>query len=76
MSSYEYANIAQIILGVALMAALLFQVSGGGLGGIFGEPDSVYRTRRGVAKTLFRATIVLAFLFVVLSLLRLRYWTL
>jgi preprotein translocase subunit SecG len=74
VSSTEYANIAQIMLAVALVAVLLFQVSGGGLGGIFGEPESVYRTRRGVAKTLFRVTVLLATAFIVLSLLRLRYW--
>ena len=74
MTAPEYANIAQIVVSAALIAVLLFQVTGGGLGGIFGEPDTTYRSRRGVAKTLFRATIVLAVVFVVLSILRLRFW--
>ncbi|MCL2141169.1 MAG: preprotein translocase subunit SecG [Dehalococcoidia bacterium] len=64
--------IAQMILSVALVAALLLQVKGGGLGGILGESSSVYRTRRGVEKTLFQVTIVLIVLFLGLSLFMLR----
>ena len=67
-----YFTIAQMILSVALTAALLLQVKGGGLGGIFGQADTVYRTRRGVEKTLFQFTIVLVVLFVAVSLVMLR----
>jgi len=70
-----YLNIAQIIVSVALVAFVLLQVRGGGLGGIFGQPDSVYRTRRGVEKTLFRSTIVLAALFIILAIFSLRLGT-
>lgn len=66
-----YFNIALIIIAVALMLSILFQVKGGGLGGIFGQADTVYRTRRGIEKTLFQMTIVLAVLFVVLSIVSL-----
>ena len=66
-----YFNVAQIVLAIALVLAVLAQVRGGGLGGIFGQPDSVYRTRRGVEKTLFQVTIVLAVLFIAISLLTL-----
>lgn len=68
-----YFSIAQIVLSVALVGAVLLQVRGGGLGGIFGQPDSVYRTRRGLEKTLFQFTIVLVALFVIVSLLTLRF---
>lgn len=64
-----YFIIAQMVLSVALTLALLMQVRGGGLGGIFGQADTVYRTRRGVEKTLYQLTIVLAALFVIISLL-------
>jgi len=64
--------IAQMILSVALTAALLLQTKGGGLGGILGQSDTVYRTRRGVEKTLFQITIVLIVLFLVISLLMLK----
>lgn len=66
-----YFNIAQIVLSVALVLAVLLQVRGGGLGGIFGQSDTVYRTKRGVEKTLFQLTIVLVVLFIVISLVRL-----
>jgi len=67
-----YFNVAQIVLSIALILAILLQVRGGGLGGIFGQPDSVYRTRRGVEKTLFQLTIALAILFIILSVIVLR----
>lgn len=64
--------IAQMILSVALTVALLLQTKGGGLGGIFGQADTVYRTRRGMEKTLFQITIVLVVLFLGISLVMLR----
>ena len=67
-----YFNVAQIILSVALILAVLLQVRGGGLGGIFGQPDTVYRTKRGVEKTLFQLTIVLIVLFIIVSIFALR----
>ena len=66
-----YLQIAQIIVAVVLIATILLQVRGGGLGGIFGQPDTVYRTRRGMERTLFRSTIVLVALFVLISILTL-----
>ncbi|MFH1652089.1 MAG: preprotein translocase subunit SecG [Chloroflexota bacterium] len=66
-----YFNIAQIVLSLALVLAVLMQVRGGGLGGIFGQADTVYRTKRGLEKTLFQLTIALAVLFIVISLIRL-----
>lgn len=67
-----YFNIIQIILAVALILAIMLQVRGGGLGGIFGQADTVFRTRRGIEKTLFQITIVLIVLFVIISLISLR----
>lgn len=67
-----YLNIAQIVLSAALILIILFQVRGGGLGGIFGQPDAVYRTKRGVEKTLFQFTIALVVLFIILSLISVR----
>jgi len=66
-----YLNVAQIILSTALILAVLLQVRGGGLGGIFGQPDSVFRTKRGIEKTLFQLTIALVVLFITISLLAL-----
>jgi preprotein translocase subunit SecG len=67
-----YLYIAQIIVAVALVLIALLQVRGGGLGGIFGQADTVYRTKRGVEKTLFQLTIALAVIFIILSIVSLR----
>jgi preprotein translocase subunit SecG len=66
-----YLNIALIVVSVGLILSILFQVKGGGLGGIFGQADTVYRTKRGIEKTLFQFTIVLVVLFVALSVVAL-----
>jgi preprotein translocase subunit SecG len=67
-----YLYIAQIVVAVALILVALLQVRGGGLGGIFGQADTVYRTKRGVEKTLFQLTIALVVIFIVLSVVSLR----
>lgn len=66
-----YLNIALIVVSVGLILSILFQVKGGGLGGIFGQADTVYRTKRGIEKTLFQFTIILTVLFVALSVVAL-----
>jgi preprotein translocase subunit SecG len=60
--------IGQIIVSVGLMAAILLQSRGAGLGSAFGGDSSVYRSRRGIEKTLFQFTIALGVLFVVFSI--------
>ena len=67
-----YISIAQIVLSIALILAILFQVRGGGLGGIFGQPDTVYRTKRGVERTLFQLTIALVVIFITISIISLK----
>jgi len=64
-----YLLVAQILVSAALIATVFFQLRGGGIGGIFGQADSVYRTRRGIESTLFRLTIILAVLVVVFAVL-------
>lgn len=68
----NYLSVAQIVLALALIMVVLLQVRGGGLGGIFGQPDTVYRTKRGVEKTLFQLTIALVVLLIIVSFLVLR----
>lgn len=65
----KYFAIAQILVAVALIATVLFQLHGGGLGGIFGQAESTYRTRRGVERTLFKLTLTLAVIFIALAIL-------
>ena len=59
---------AVIIISVILVLVVLIQTKGsGGLGGIFGGAESSgFRTRRGVEQTLYRFTIVLGVIFVVI----------
>jgi preprotein translocase subunit SecG len=63
--------VAQMILAIALVVSILLQQRGTGLGGAFGGEITAYRSRRGIERTLFRLTIVLAVLFVAFSLLNL-----
>jgi len=67
-----YLNVAQMVLSIALIVAILLQVRGGGLGGIFGQPDTVYRTKRGVERLLFQLTITLVVLFIIVAILTLK----
>ena len=64
----SYLNVAQIIIAIVLIVVFLLQVRGGGLGGIFGQQTGMYRTKRGVEKTLFRFTIALMAIFVIVSI--------
>lgn len=68
--SFETAlNIAQILISLVLTLVILMQVKGGGLGSALGGQESVYRTRRGIERTLFQLTIVLVIIFIGVSLL-------
>lgn len=49
---------------ILLVAFVLLQQKGGGLGGTFGSESGGYRTKRGAEKILFWGTIVLAIIFV------------
>jgi preprotein translocase subunit SecG len=58
----------QLLVSIALMASILLQARGAGLGATFGGDSSVYRSRRGIEKRLFQFTIALAVLFVIFSI--------
>ncbi len=61
-------NIIQIIIAILLVTVILLQNRGSGLSGIFGGSGNVYRTKRGIEKNLFIATIILAILFFLISM--------
>lgn len=63
-----FLAIGQIIVSVALIASILLQARGTGLSSTFGGDSAVYRSRRGIEKSLFRFTILLGVLFVLFSL--------
>ncbi len=65
----SYLDIALIITSIALIASIVLQSKGVGLGGLTGnDTGGVFTARRGIEKTLFWITIGLAILFVVLIL--------
>ena len=68
----SYLNVAQIIVAVVLIGIVLLQVRGGGLGGIFGQQTGMYRTKRGIERTMFRFTILLMVVLVVVSIFAVR----
>ncbi len=65
-----YLNVAQIIISVVLTIVILLQTKSGGLGGVFGGTETaVYKTRRGVERTLFNVTVGLSIAFFVITIL-------
>lgn len=63
----------QIVLSILLIGAIVLQRTGASLGGAFGADNfsSGFHTRRGLEKTLYYATIVVAILFVLSAVLNL-----
>ncbi len=62
-----YLDYALIIISVLLIASVILQSKGAGLGGLTGaDAGSVFTARRGIERTLFWITIVLSVLFFVL----------
>ena len=61
-------NIAQIVVSVLLIAAVLMQQRGTGLSATFGGEGNIYRTKRGIEKVLFILTIVLAIIFFAIAI--------
>lgn len=59
----------QVILALVLIACVLLQAKGSGFTGSFtGDSSSVYRTRRGVERSLFRFTVGLGIIFCAVAL--------
>lgn len=61
--------IAQVIVGIVLIAVILLQRQSSELGGAFGGSSEFFHTKRGLEKVLFRSTIGLALLFFILAVL-------
>lgn len=63
-----FLMIANMIIAIALIAVVIVQgATSSSLGSMFGGSD-IYRTRRGIEKTLYNFTFLLAGIFFVLSL--------
>lgn len=65
----DYLDIAQIIVSIALVLAIVLQSKSAGLGGLTGgDTGGVFRARRGVEKTLFNLTIGLSVVFFIIAI--------
>ncbi len=65
MDLTDFLAIAMILISMALIAIILLQVKGEGIGGL--QSGSFVRTRRGIEKTLFQMTIVLVVIWLVVA---------
>ncbi|MFA5359190.1 MAG: preprotein translocase subunit SecG [Patescibacteria group bacterium] len=63
-------SIIQVVISALLVVVVMMQSRGTGMGAVFGGDGNVYKTKRGAERFLFISTIVLAVLFLALSLLR------
>jgi preprotein translocase subunit SecG len=64
-----YLFIAQTLVAIVLILVILLQAKGSTFSGTFSSEASVFRTRRGVQKTLFQFTIGLSIVFFLISLI-------
>ena len=64
----EPLQIGQIVIAIAVATSILLQARGTGLSSTFGGESTAYRSRRGLERTLFRLTVVLIVVFILISL--------
>ena len=65
----DYLDVAQIILSIGLIGAIILQSKSAGLGGLSGaDTGGVFRARRGIERTLFFITIGLAAAFFLVAI--------
>jgi preprotein translocase subunit SecG len=65
----RYLDIAVIITSIGLIASVILQSKGAGLGSLTGaDTGGIFTARRGIEKTLFLVTIGLAVLFFLLNI--------
>jgi preprotein translocase subunit SecG len=69
MNFVDFLMVATIIISLALITVILIQGhTDTGLGSVFSGAD-IYRTRRGMERTLFQLTFLLAGIFFLLSII-------
>ena len=66
-------NIIMIFVSLLLVAVILMQVKGQGTA-LFGAAESSFRTRRGIELALFRFTIALVGVFILVSIISASSW--
>ncbi len=69
-----YLDIAMIITSIALIASVILQSKGAGLGSLTGaDSGGIFTARRGIEKILFRLTIVISIVFFILAIVTVFY---
>jgi preprotein translocase subunit SecG len=64
-----FFNVALIITSIALIASVILQSKGAGLGGLTGaDTGGIFTARRGIEKILFWVTVALSILFFTLTI--------
>lgn len=66
-------TVLQVVVSILLIVSILLQSRGAGLGGSFGGDSSGFHTKRGIEKFLMNFSVVLSFLFIVLSVVNIAY---
>jgi len=64
----DLLQLSQLLIAVAVATSILLQARGTGLSSTFGGESTAYRSRRGIERTLFRLTVVLVAVFIIISL--------
>ncbi len=64
-----FKTILQILIAASLITSILLQMQGSGLSGTFGGGGEFYRSKQSIEKLLVYITIVLSFLFALVTLL-------
>lgn len=69
----KWVDASLIITSIALIASVILQSKGAGLGGLTGgDTGGVFTARRGIEKVLFWVTIGLSVLFFILAIISVR----
>ncbi len=69
----KWVDASLIITSIALIASVILQSKGAGLGGLTGgDTGGVFTARRGIEKVLFWVTIGLSVLFFILAIITVR----
>jgi len=69
MSMTTLLDGALILTSIALVASIILQSKGAGLGGLSGnDAGGVFTARRGIEKTLFWVTVIFSGLFFILAI--------
>ncbi len=69
MNWTQIINISLILTSIALVASIILQSKGAGLGGLTGsDTGGIFTARRGVEKVLFWVTVIFSLVFFILAI--------